>query len=453
MMEKDYWMSLGFVPQNVSLFMATRTFELWEETLLNFWYKAKSNSPDGCTGYFKWYVNHKIPMNLFPVLLPVLQLELGRTAHLPLMDCGLHVQGLDDLVMLTGCVNNGNAVYRAIVYKQKFGQELIWSQFSRDLLSNTTNLNYIIELNLPVCNLSSDQLRQIGITFPNLQRLDLSQNEVCLRRLQSLRTIASYCHHLQGLNLFGIPAVKVEDQIQFWEILSDMKLTHLAIDLCLTLPSTEDDKQKMIKMFEKCSSLQVLEANIGFCHQINMKLTILSHFSSLVFYRTHSISIDQSAVLQDLLAGCKALKFLSVTVHSSRISVLQSFPLISYCSLQQLLVTSIATDLSDNFTSMISVHGGLEHVVLYVRSVTSEGVTVLVKNSPSLMTFHVIARIFQHTETHERIDPNVLEMRIKQEYSQHRLFVFGSYIIKVDSWLDLLDHHRNSDLFSMWSLT
>ena len=37
--------------------------------------------------------------------------------------------------------------------------------------------------------------------------------------------------------------------------------------------------------------------------------------------------------------------------------------------------------------STISAHGGLVHVVLCVRSVTSEGVTVLVRNSPNLLTF------------------------------------------------------------------
>ena len=37
----------------------------------------------------------------------------------------------------------------------------------------------------------------------------------------------------------------------------------------------------------------------------------------------------------------------------------------------------------------ISANGELVHVVLCVRSVTSEGVTVLIKNSPNLLTLHV----------------------------------------------------------------
>jgi len=39
--------------------------------------------------------------------------------------------------------------------------------------------------------------------------------------------------------------------------------------------------------------------------------------------------------------------------------------------------------------SSVSAHGGLVHVVLRVRSVISEGVTILLMNSPNLMTFHL----------------------------------------------------------------
>lgn len=46
------------------------------------------------------------------------------------------------------------------------------------------------------------------------------------------------------------------------------------------------------------------------------------------------------------------------------------------------------TDLSDTFMNAISAHNGLIHVVLYVNTVTSEGVSVLVSNSPKLIEFH-----------------------------------------------------------------
>ena len=41
-----------------------------------------------------------------------------------------------------------------------------------------------------------------------------------------------------------IPVKQVENQLQLWEILSDMKLTHLAIDLCILLLNVGDDPGK-----------------------------------------------------------------------------------------------------------------------------------------------------------------------------------------------------------------
>ena len=45
-----------------------------------------------------------------------------------------------------------------------------------------------------------------------------------------LLLVSSHCHNLQGLNLFGIHFAKVEDHILLWVILSDMKLTHIAVE-------------------------------------------------------------------------------------------------------------------------------------------------------------------------------------------------------------------------------
>ena len=87
--------------------------------------------------------------------------------------------------------------------------------------------------------LYSKHLEQLAIMCPNLQRLDVHTNKFCLNNLTGLRAIAKSCHNLQGLNLLGIPVSEVENQTQLWEILSDMKSTHLAVELCVLLPSVE----------------------------------------------------------------------------------------------------------------------------------------------------------------------------------------------------------------------
>ena len=453
----DDWILLGFVPQNVNLFTAMMTpLNGWQKLLLDIWYKAKSTSPVGCTGYFKWYVNHKIPLNLFPMLLPVFQLEFGQTTFLPFVstsNCGLP-ELENDLLRLTNCVSDSNLVYQVTNAFMEYEQ---WIKFSSFFCSSRNLGCAIIQLFLQGCDLSSNQLGQIGTAFPNLQRLDISNNEDCLERLQGLCTIASSCHHLQGLNLLGVPLYNLENQLKLWEILSDMKLTHLAIDLSLLLPSSEDAKQKMISLFKKYASLRALESEFIFYNSYkgNLKPTILSHFSSLIFYRTDSCFVT---TLQDLLTSCKGLTCLSVC--SRQIVVLRSLTLISHCNLLQLSISSGATDLPNNFMNMVSAHGRLEHVVLYVNSVTSEGIAMLVSNSPNLVTFHLIVKneICQHTGAHERVNSNVLDMRLKQEYSHHRLFLLGSFIVKVANYgtvnlnkLNLLfDHLGNTDLISMW---
>jgi len=64
------------------------------------------------------------------------------------------------------------------------------------------------------------------------------------------------------------------------EILSDMKLTHLAVDYCLMLP-TEKNKQSLIDLFQKCTRLLALECNTVACSTcakfIEKNISVLSH--------------------------------------------------------------------------------------------------------------------------------------------------------------------------------
>jgi len=70
-------------------------------------------------------------------------------------------------------------------------------------------------------------------TSPHLQRINLRSCHYCLQSLKGLRTIANHCHSLQGLNLLGIHVSKVENLVLLWETLSDMELTHFAMQFCI----------------------------------------------------------------------------------------------------------------------------------------------------------------------------------------------------------------------------
>ena len=81
------------------------------------------------------------------------------------------------------------------------------------------------------------------------------------------------------------------------------------------------------------------------------------------------------------LLNCKKLIFFCC-LYSMELSLLAA-----HNNLRQLCISSKFTDLNDNFMDMVSIHGGLIHVALFVGSVTRNGITTLIRNSPNLLTF------------------------------------------------------------------
>ena len=49
---------------------------------------------------------------------------------------------------------------------------------------------------------------------PNLQQLGLLKNVNCLKSLQGLRVIATYCQKLEDLNIIGVSVELVENCVQ-----------------------------------------------------------------------------------------------------------------------------------------------------------------------------------------------------------------------------------------------
>jgi len=123
--------------------------------------------------------------------------------------------------------------------------------------------NSVFEFELSLCNdLLSGHLEQVAISCPDPQRLSLWSSWRCLRSLQGLQLIASYCSKLQGLNLTGIK--EVEDHVLFWEVLSGTRLTHLALESCITAPANEDDIVKLTESCQKFVSLKAIKLNFDY---------------------------------------------------------------------------------------------------------------------------------------------------------------------------------------------
>jgi len=246
-----------------------------------------------------------------------------------------------------------------------------------------------------------------------------------------------------------IPVKEVENQKQLWEILSDMTLTHLAVELCILLPRDKDGKLK--SLFQKCASLYALETaaeiHCGRCSEIftNKSISILTNFPLLTHYIHLSFYHRSTTFVRDIINSCKILRCLKITqnVNMSSENFMLGMP--NY-NLEQLCIESSVVDLPDNFMSSVSAHGGLVHVVFYVRSVTSEGVNRLVMNSPNLMTFHS----YLVDEKNEIVKQKNLEDTLRAKFSRRKLFRGGSYKLIVHDHITKLNDEHYTDLMSFW---
>ena len=245
----------------------------------------------------------------------------------------------------------------------------------------------------------------------------------------------------------------MEDHRELWRlILSDMKLTHLAIDYSVLFSSVQNELV-LITLFQKCTRLLALELSGKCWASYKKNVSILSHLTSLVHCKIVIIPnafVDISHLLGEVLTSCKKVKCLT---HLRCTSNLNSVSLSPYLNLQQLHIQSFLR-MSVTFFTTISAHGGLVHVVLNVRSVTREGVAVLIWNSPKLITFHSLVDQICDDKDGDKIEITaaVLKEKLKQNISGRQLFVIGSFQVETTCCCGnhIEQRHHNTDLFSLW---
>ena len=296
------------------------------------------------------------------------------------------------------------------------------------------------------------------MAYPQLQRLNIRDNENL--RIENLQVIATCCSNLQGLN---VSIRRFEYFMKMWEILSGMKLTHLRMDgLFFKKPSRLDDAQakQLIALFQQCITLQALELCDDFSIPFdNYKL--LSYFPSLEYCRLYRSK--HSICTQDILNACKKLRCFNFNYSHYCIKCTPQPPLVSACNknLQQLCILSIHTDLHDTFMDTVSAHGGLIHVAFHIHSVSSNGITTLINNSPNLLSF----RLHEHKE-HTKNYCSSLSASLSKKFAVTKLFTSGlfsivqrvhEYVIYDDESADFDDTYvgydqwlQNTDLLSLW---
>ena len=209
----------------------------------------------GYTSYFKLYYNFEVPLNLFPNL-PFYQLEIGQTVIQPIVSTSkFKIMNMEyDTFVLTDQVCNGKQHCKA-------DSDLLTVSFSGPLLVNNSvaSLECVTELTIWLDNDSVDTLKQLPTSCPNIQRLSVIGRSIAASVLDGLRAIALHCLNLHGLNLLDGGGESLKDfHISMWEILSEMKLTHLLLETCAIFGFNADE-QKLSYIFQKCSTLQALQ--------------------------------------------------------------------------------------------------------------------------------------------------------------------------------------------------
>ena len=163
---------------------------------------------------------------------------------------------------------------------------------------------------------------------------------------------------------------------EFWEILSNLKLTHLTADF--EEENCDIYRQKLLQLFQKCSHLQVLElTSCLLCETTNNSPSLFqSYFPSLLYFRLDDCGCYFS--LEDIVSRCTGLNLLKYCCEEI---MYFSSTCVSSHNLQQLCIEVEFSRITETFMDTISAHGELTRVVLFVKSNTAEGISALVKNS------------------------------------------------------------------------
>jgi len=450
----------SFKPQNMNIIFNKRDC-IYEHRLLEEWLKLNPSSRACHTGCLRLFSNIKIPMDFSPQL-PEFQVQFGPSCCLPCVRASNYgLLGLQkDILLLTDMYTcKGKKLCKAVMRSYNRLRSL---NLDGHLNNDIVSLNLLTHFDASNSkSLHSGHLEQLALICPNLEELNIQGNTDCLKSLQGLGVLASCCDHLQGLNLLGISVTDVESRVKLWEILADLRLTYLAIELCVLIPWEDDgqNKEEIIDLFKKCFYLKAIEVHgqelcskcgIDHTQRKHYDLSILSNFHSLVHCIVGDIHSDIEA-----LYSCAGIKYLSISSQQSHFS--WDEPSVQNKNLEQLCIKPNKSDcmsIPDTFLQSVSAHGGLVHVVLCGGGFSGGGIIALIENSFNLLTCHIYTDNIR-SDFGLRCTMKTFKAVLKMRLSHRKLFSQGSFdlcTLKHSSLRDIDSFmvERNMDIVSLW---
>jgi len=185
------------------------------------------------------------------------------------------------------------------------------------------------------------------------------------------------------------------------------------------LTSKAADKKKLSNIYQRCWTINAIQYNdCSHCKNISDEDVMISCFPSLNYcYSELHKKPTCMHIVQDLINNCVKLKYFSLLCSRFKLSL----NLAHNQNLQQLYISASHTEVPDEFMTSVSAYGGLVHVAMEIRSLTTEGITSLVKNSPKLITFYL------STATKRRWDVEIFNNTLKKMFCKRKLFTAGHY--------------------------
>ena len=439
----EEWANSNYVPRTLNIIIFTDEWHELRTLVLSLQLAVLRNKKFlkdlSTVGCFNICVNTSVE---FSQMLPYIQIQVTNSSvALPSVKASKY--GLVGLDMDTLHLTQGS--YRG----KKIHKVLLIGGIDERIDTSVTSLSSITYFDAAYCGmLNSNHLEQLSIACPNLQRLDLCGNSECLSDLQGLHSLSSNCKNMQGLNLHQIHEDKSEcDRLQLWEILCIMRLTELSIEGWMINVHVAEQQQKLMSIFQKYSSLQVLEMN-GFGSQnklSNNELLLVSCFPSITSYRINDLPSDNISNTLKCIFDCQYLQclYLSQGFNGGMLSL----SLEGHCSsLQQLYIDSKDAAPTEAFIDALCSHGRLEHVILCVKSLTARSIINVIEQSSNLMIFCTVLYSRPFTET--QIDK--LVSSIETNFSKRRLFNGGTFYL-TQYPMDYTPLMFSTKLLSVWS--
>jgi len=272
--------------------------------------------------------------------------------------------------------------------------------------------------------------------------------------MNGIRKLAQCCKDLRGLNLLDIPYDNVHYSTEMFDVLCDLKLTHLAIEMCVLKPSYHlmrgnGNEMCLLYTFSKFTSLQAIEyqQNVESCtaceYLMECEFIFLPEFTSLKYC---NVLEEDPFTLFNILTRCEEVTCLRCEVP------FLDLPSVCVCSLQQLCITSCECEITDVFVDTISRPGTLLHVVLDVNDINTTGITRLIENSHSLITLCIYVSLPLLCENGLAVDVKTFKSSLKEKFCGRKLFTCGKFKLQqeIQSSLDLYSILHETDLMPLW---